>query len=255
MRDPHEGISDNGAITTGIRRDRVPPAFEVVLAEAVGEVPDQASLYLYGSVATGRARVPDSDVDLLGIGMSADVTRTLGVELSGRHRALCRDVAIAPARVDDFVGDGDEQYGNRVFLRHYCLHLVGPDHREDRVFPADARAARGFNGDIARHLDRWRTMLGERDTGMLGSAVGRKTLLAVAGLVSIHDGIWTTDRARAAERWVEIAPKSSVGMRRLYDWATGGATATVAELDEALDGVVVEVVEAFTANIGLWQQD
>lgn len=100
--------------------------------------------------------------------------------------------------MDDFVGESDEAYGNRVFLKHYCVRLAGPDIAA--AWPAckaDARAARGFNGDIARHAARWREATSNRSA----RRIARKTLLALAGLVSVQEGIWTTDRRTAAEHW------------------------------------------------------
>jgi hypothetical protein len=44
---------------------------------------------------------------------------------------------------------------------------------------------------------------------MLGRRVARKTLLAVAGLVSVHDTTWTTDREGATQRWSVIDPPLS----------------------------------------------
>ncbi len=58
---------------------------------------------------------------------------------------LCRDTChyctfvTVPGKLR---AEGDEAYGNRVFLRHYCLPLAGPDRlRGTAAFRADARAA------------------------------------------------------------------------------------------------------------------
>jgi hypothetical protein len=68
MADPDEGVAADGTIRTGARRSRVPAAFEPVLADAVALAGDGgASLYVYGSVATGTVRYGSSDVDLLSI--------------------------------------------------------------------------------------------------------------------------------------------------------------------------------------------
>jgi uncharacterized protein len=57
MADPEEGVAADGTIRTGARRDRVPAAFEPVLADAVAFLGDSgASLYVYGSVANGTVR-------------------------------------------------------------------------------------------------------------------------------------------------------------------------------------------------------
>jgi hypothetical protein len=195
--DPDEGVEPDGTIVTGVRRDRVPAAFEPVVHAAVSEVgavDSSVQLYMHGSVATGRARIGESDVDLLSVGLPAYAAEEIGRELSHRFRALCRAVEVGAARPEDVVGSRDEAYGLRVFLRHYCVQLAG-EPRADLApaYPADVRAARGFNGDIAAHARRWREALDQGDDlSRVGNRLARKTLLAVASLVSVHDGIWTT---------------------------------------------------------------
>ena len=145
MGDPREGVAADGTIVTGADRSRVPAAFEPVLADAVALAGDRgASLYVYGSVANGTVRPGLSDVDLLSVGL-ADPPG-VGRVLSARYAELCRGVEVSPATAADLAGDSDSAYGFRVFLRHYCVHLAGPDPSAAfPAFPADVRAARGFN--------------------------------------------------------------------------------------------------------------
>lgn len=260
MRDPDEGVRPDGTIITGARRDRVPAAFDPVVNAAVAEVGtvgEGAQLYLYGSVATGRARIGRSDADLLTVGLGAAEAAQIGRELSRRFRALCRSVEIGPARPEDVVGSGDEAYGLRVFLRHYCVQLAG-EPRTDLApaYLADARAARGFNGDTRAHALRWREDLDRgADPSRVGNALARKTLLAVASLVSVHDGIWTTDRVGAARRWAAIDPTSAPDMQVLVQWSECPTPAGLEDVQRVLDGTVARVVRAFTETIGLWSGD
>lgn len=263
VHDPREGVTAHGMIVTGVGRHRVPSAFEAVLTAAVRAVQEhdgQASLYVYGSVATGEARVPTSDVDLLSIGLDRDVAGTVSRQLSATYASICRAVEIGPAERGDFVGDGDEAYGNLVFVRHYGVPLIGQgstalDDVLDDAYRADVRAARGFNGDIAQHAERWReALMTVRDRPALGRVIARKTLLAVAGLVSVHDSTWTTDRARAALRWAVIQPALREELELLCRWSENLETPTASEITEVLDGVVADVVSAFATMIGLWQQ-
>ncbi len=187
VRDPGEGVAADGTITTGVARSRVPQVFEPVLStavEAIAEAGRDVSAYLYGSVATGRARHAQSDVDLLTVGLGPGLAAGLGRELSSQFSGLCRGVEIAASTREDLAGGSDAAYGFRVFLRHYCVYLAGPDYSHGLPrFPADTRAARGFNGDIAQHAARWRDALAAGDEpGRLGRQLARKTLLAVAGL-------------------------------------------------------------------------
>ena len=256
VADPNEGVATDGTIRTGADRVRVPDAFEPVLADAVACLGQgQASLYVYGSVANGTAHLGKSDVDLLSIDL-ADAT-ILGHRLSARYTDRCRGVEIAPATSADFAGDSDAAYGFRVFLRHYCVHLAGPDPSAALpAFPADARAARSFNGDLGQHLQQWRQGLKSQPLAadLLGVRVARKTLLAVAGLVSVHDDTWTTDRSRAVLRWSELEPGLAAQLGGLHSWATSGSCPSREEVGQALahDGIVSVIVQRFGRLIGLW---
>ena len=259
VADRGEAVAEDGTIRTGARRDRVPVAFEPVLADAVALTGGGgASLYVYGSVASGTVRPGSSDVDLLSIGLPD--AAVVGQRLSARYASLCRGVEIAAAEESDLVGDDDAAYGFRVFLRHYCVHLAGPDPAAALpAFPADARAARGFNGDIGRHYRRWQQGLesGLVATDLLGIRVARKTLLAVAGLVSVHDHTWTTDRSRAARRWGELEPSLSGPLGGLLSWVDAELRPAQEEVRRALadDGIVAAIVGRFGGLIGLWPDD
>jgi uncharacterized protein len=169
-------------------------------------------------------------------------------------------VEVAAATAADLAGDADPAYGFRVFLRHYCVHLAGPDPSAALpAFPADARAARGFNGDLDQHLRRWRQGLesGTVAADLLGVRVARKTLLAVAGLVSVRDHTWTTDRSRAVQRWSQLEPGLTAQLGRLHTWAQGERRPDPEQVGRALadDGIVSAVVERFGRLIGLWADD
>lgn len=260
MHDPLEGVTPVGTIRTGVGLDRVPVAFEPVLRAAkdmVRAADGDSSLYVYGSVATGMAQPGESDVDLVTIGLPSAKAAEVGLALSRQFSDLCRAVQVAAAQPSDFSGDSDEPYGGRVFLRHYCVHLVGPDrHSALPDFPADAQAARGFNGDIAEHAQRWRLELeAGRDAVELSRRLARKSLFAVAGLVSVHDHTWTTDRGLAAARWGEIEPTLANDLQMLLAWTSGAASPDRQSVEAALNGVVDRIVGSFETSIGLWSSE
>lgn len=264
MFDPREGVGPGGEIRTGADRGRVADVFTPVLAACARGVSDaeaSASTFLYGSVATGMARVGTSDVDVLAVGLPPQPARALQCELSEQFGELCRGVEIAVGSRQDFLGAGNEAYGARVFLRHYCVPLAGPElNIGTGAFPADARAARGFNGDIQSCRDVWRdsarnaTVGGATEPGRLGRRVARKTLLAVAGLVSVHDATWTTDRGLAARRWGRVRPAQDDGLSQLLSWSEGRTIADWDQLEAALSpGAITDlVVDDFRETVGLW---
>jgi hypothetical protein len=257
LLDPLEGLIADGLIRTGASADRIPARFSPLLNRAtdrVASVAPDASVYVYGSVATGVARVPESDVDLLTIGLPAERAAEISEQLSVEFADICRGVEIAHAMDSDFHGDGDEAYGGRVFLHHYCVHLAGPDlDRSTSEYHGDRRAARGFNGDIAQHAARWRHDLGTADPAPLGRRAARKTLLAVSGLVSIHDATWTTDREGAARRWQEVHPELSGGLDELLLWSAGQRAATDERVAHQLNTTIDRIVDQFETDIGLWR--
>jgi uncharacterized protein len=252
MHDPREGVTPGGLIRTGAARDAIVPTWASVLQAAVDAVAGRGSLYVYGSVATGRAKVPTSDVDLLSIGLAVEEAARLGGDLSVRYSDRCREVSIAPAAWADLDADDDEGHGLRVFLRHYCVHLAGDDPTDALpAYPADSRAARGFNGDIAEHLQRWELEADDgTDPARLATRIARKTLLAVAGLVSMRDGTWSTDRRTCARRWDELEPGAPV--ETLVGWLDAPPSDR-AVIRDVIDGPVVQVVQAFRSEIGLWE--
>lgn len=256
MADTLEGVAPDGTIRTGARRDRVCATFEPVLRDAIQWLSTSgSSIYVYGSVANGTARAPSSDVDLLSIDLPD--ASSLGDALTRRYVDICRSVEVAAATGADLAGDSDAAYGNRVFLRHYCVHLAGPDPaRGLPAFPADARAARGFNGDLAQHVLRWRTSLEAQPDAakVLGLRIARKTLLAVAGLVSVHDHTWTTDRDHAASRWSEVEPRLTADLERLHAWVTGESEPSPDGVKTVLAerGAIDLIVERFRDVVGLW---
>lgn len=256
MRDPFERRAADATIRTGARRDRIARIYEPVLTAAVELIQaaePSASVAVYGSVATGQALPPGSDVDLVAVGLPSPVARALGDDLTTRFVGLCREVAISAYPRAHLWDVTEAAYGDRVFLRHYCVHLAGTqDSREWPPFPADKRAAGGFNGDIAVCAQRWREAVGVQAPERLGRALARKTLLAVSGLVSIHDEVWTTDRATAARRWSVVRPQDAAALTTLLSWSDSKTPADLPGIQQALDGVVNHVVTAFADLIGLW---
>ena len=251
MHDPLEGVTPQGMIRTGASRRAITPAYNEVVRVAIDAVAGRGALYVYGSVATGTATVPTSDVDLLSVGLPAHEAERISAELSARFQDRCREVSLAPASWSDLDADDDEGYGFRVFIRHYGVHLSGADPAADLPdYPADARAARGFNGDIAHHLAGWSTELEDDvDVARLGTRIARKSLLAVAGLVSVRDATWSTDRRACAARWRELEP--DIPADTLVAWLETPPR-DPGTIHHELQGTVTAIARAFGSEIGLW---
>lgn len=256
MRDPLEGLDPAGHIVTGVARERVDPAFEPLLQELVERVAPTTSLYLYGSVATGQAVARRSDLDVVALGLEPSRAQDLGRDLTRRWSHLVREVGVGAWSTQDLQA-GDAGHGNRVFLRHYCVWLSGPDPAADLPsYPGDQQAARGFNGDLPDRVVRWRSLAhGSTDAARLARlarGMGRKTLFATAGLVSVHDHAWTTDRQTASQRWAELHPDLADDLALLLRWGDAEEAPTVDEVNRLLDGTLATIARQFTDTIGVW---
>lgn len=231
-RDPAEGVDAGGYLVTGVALANIPPAYRPVVDDCVAALtafPELDGLYLYGSVATGRARPPDSDLDLLALWTSTvDVSATVAA-LSARHAAVVREVGLAQAGVDSLADEAD-----RCFLKHYCVPLAGRDRRADlpRCRPSRGLAL-GFAGDLPALL---RSIVDTAPTpDVAARGVARRLLLGVATIESASHGSWTTDRTTGAAllaqhhpQWTEVveramamsagAPGDVTDLLTLGDW-------------------------------------
>jgi len=225
-RDPAEGVDAAGYLVTGAGLTNVPPAYRPVIADCVAALtafPELDGLYLYGSVATGRARPPESDLDLLALWTSTvDASATVAA-LSARHATVVREVGLAEASVDSLAEEAD-----RCFLKHYCVPLAGRDRRADlpRCRPS-RKLAIGFAGDLPALL---RSIVDRAPTQEVAARkVARRLLLGVATIESASHGGWTTDRATGAALLAEHHPQwTDVAARAVQ--MSAGAPGDVADL-------------------------
>ncbi|HSK23161.1 MAG TPA: hypothetical protein VK906_08300 [Egicoccus sp.] len=218
MRDPDEGVTADGTITTGVRRGPLDPPYAEIVADAVAALRtglggDLHSVHLYGSVATGQARPPASDLDLVALLLAPrpdDVT-ALAAELSARHGAVVSEVGIGVGDLDTLRRDDQVGAAERAFLKHYCRCVDGPDLAADYP-PARASVALavGFNGNLGDVLGAVRPRLeAAQDAaarGTIATRAARKLLMSAATLLSAREGGWSTDRATAVDLVGRHAP-------------------------------------------------
>ena len=235
-RDPAEGVS-GGYLVTGADPAHIPAVYQPVLADCVATVTTAFGdhldgLYLYGSVATGQARPPDSDVDLLALWTSTvdtDEVAAVAAALSTRHSAVVREVALAQAMLESLHGDADQ-----AFVKHYCVPLTGRDRRPDlpRFRPSRALAD-GFNDDLPTVVHRLRSTVESARTPaerlVATRRAARRLLLAAATIESVSHATWSTDRGTGAALLARHHPQWTDVAARALEWSAGRGSADGAE--------------------------
>jgi predicted nucleotidyltransferase len=238
-RDPGEGVDADGYLVTGAAAANIPPVYRPVLDDCVATVTaafgDRLDgLYLYGSVATGQATPPASDVDLLTLWSStvddAEVA-AVAAALSTRHSAVVREVGLAQATLDSIRFDADQ-----AFVKHYCVPLSGRDIRPGlRRFRPSRALADGFNDDLPVVVRRLRSTVESARTPeerlVATRKAARRLLLAVATIESVSHATWSTDRGTGAALLARHHPEWTDAAGRALDWSAGrGAADGVEEL-------------------------
>jgi uncharacterized protein len=233
MRDPDEGVDTDGHLVTGVHRGRIPAAYReavrVVAEELATALGDRLhSVYVYGSVATGRASPPTSDLDVIAVlhTPAPAAVRAVAMATSARYRDLVREVAIGSVELATLAREDLTGRAERCFLRHYAAHLAGPDLRRDLAPCAPSVAlALGFNGDVGAVLDDLRARLeastDPAERAAIAVRVCRKLLLSAATLLSVRRGGWSTDRATAVELIAAAAPEHGDLAARALAWSGG----------------------------------
>ncbi|OIJ89750.1 nucleotidyltransferase domain-containing protein [Streptomyces colonosanans] len=178
--------------------------------------------YLYGSIPRGTARVGRSDLDLLVVlreepteADHGDV-RALGEALGEDFRQIdgVGTLLFSRARLLSDL----ETYDLGWFVACLCTSLVGEDlARYLPRYRPDSRLARETNGDLALHLERWRTRIPEAVTEearrTLVRGVSRHLVRTGFTLVMPRWNGWTSDLAEMAEVFAAYYPERADQLR------------------------------------------
>jgi hypothetical protein len=232
-RDPAEGVSDGGVVVTGVGTAPIGAPYDRVVEVAADRMTTELGdalhgLYVYGSVATGQAAPPTSDLDLHAVLHvdEAETCRRVAGDLTAQFTSVVREVGISTVRLDHVQADTLEGHAERCWVRHYCRHVAGHDLRPElpdcRV---SVELARGFNGDVDVVMDRLverlrAPSLGAAERRRTVAQGSRKLLMSAATLLSVRGGRWTTDRQEGALLLVAAAPALSTAVARVVTWTT-----------------------------------
>ena len=221
------GVDKNGFIITEVGLNKIKPTFKKVLDTIKDEVIIKFgekihSLYLYGSVATGKARIKSSDLDLLLIlrkkptsKIQKDIKKFQD-NISTEHLNKFRGVGISLTHAEEVIKD---TYGWGCCMKHLCVCLYGEDLGKNLPrFKPSKRVAKAFNGDIEKHINsvlkQLKSAHSSQEVISICSSTLRKIVRTGFCLVMEQEQSWTTDLKKSYEIFSKYYPKQSVQMKK-----------------------------------------
>jgi len=240
------GLDKDGFIFTEVSSSKIDPVFKKKLKKITNVIVklfgDKIhSLYLYGSVATGKAQIKSSDLDLLLVLNEKTTSKIknelskLQTDLTKKHKSTFRDVGISLTHTTEIKKDTN---GWGCFIKHLCVCLHGENLGKNLPkFKPSKKVAKAFNGDIEKHINTTLKQLqlkqNPEQVKSICSSMMRKIVRTGFCLVMAQEESWTTDLNNSYEIFSKYYPKQSTEMKKALLLAKKPTT-NVKELEKFL---------------------
>lgn len=160
------------------------------------------SIYLYGSVATGKARSPTSDLDLVVV-LKAKPTSKLESKLkelekllSTKYQKIFREVGFAITYQNEVLRS-DEAFGWRFFLTILSVKLFGDDlFQEEMKFSPTRKLAKNLHSDIDKNIAEAKKNIessNDEEAKLQIKSIMKKIIRTAFSMVMEDENYWTTD--------------------------------------------------------------
>lgn len=257
------GVDEDGIIITEVSLLKITAPFKQIVEAVKDEVlqafgSDIDSIYLYGSVANGRAIEGKSDLDIILVFKEkasdelSKKVKDLGERLTEQYKLTLRDVGFATTYTSDALSE-KERLGGLCFLKHLCVCICGNDITKDIPgFKPSRDVARGFNGDIEKSLTSYRTKLKEavskQDIKNLSQSIGKKIVRTGFSLVMPRAESWTTNMQKSCDTFTYYYPERKAEMETALAWSKEGS-ADATQVLQFLDTFGSWLTEEFDREI------
>ena len=225
------GLDENGFIVRDVVVEKIAPLYQECIKETIETLHMQFpkllhSIYVYGSVARGNAKIGKSDLDILAI-FNRDLdscqhlaVKKLGDALSQKYLSLVRDIGIAKTTLNYCLDP--ENYYEQAFLRELCVCVDGED-LSDQFGPYKLTKdiAISFNGDIAEVSERYLQKIKvatETEFHPTIQGFARKLIRTFYSMVMARSQIWSTKLEEQAEIFLQYFPDKEEVVKTLQAW-------------------------------------
>lgn len=231
------GVDENGIIITEVSIDKITPPFKIIVDKVLHAIlADPASqldsVYLYGSIATGKAVKGKSDLDIIVVFKEKandellKKISSLEAKLTKEYELIFRDVGLATTHVDDALSE-KERLGGLCFLKHLSVCIYGDDITKNvSGFKPTKAVAKGFNGDIAKSLkslkEKIKNAISGQEVKKVSQLLAKKIIRTAFSLVMPRAASWTTNLQTSVETFLQYYPEKTKEMNTVLGWSKIG---------------------------------
>lgn len=199
---------------------KIPEKYKPIVADVKSELLEFSdklhSIYLYGSVATGKAKSPTSDLDLVVV-LKTKPTSELKSELkelektlSKKYQKTFREVGFAITYKNEVLR-GKEAFGWRFFLTILSVKIFGDNlfHKEIKFSPTK-KLARNLHLDISKNIqEAMRKIKSSNDdeAKLQIKSIMKKIIRTAFSIVMEKENYWTTDLDEMTKIFTKHYPK------------------------------------------------
>ncbi len=184
------------------------------------------SIYLYGSVATGKAKSPTSDLDLVVVlnrkptVKLKDQLKNLESKLSLKYTAVFREVGFAITYKGEVL-QGNDSFGWKFFLTVLSIKIYGTGLFKKKVqFYPTKKLAKNLHSDIAKNLKEARSKIksaNPTEYKLQIKSIMKKIIRTAFSIVMEKDNFWTTDSDKMVKIFIKYYPEKKKEIKKVLN--------------------------------------
>ncbi len=174
------------------------------------------SIYLYGSVATGKAKSPTSDLDIVVV-LKRKPTSTLKSQLkdletllSQKYQKLFREVGFAITYKNEVL-QGREAFGWKFFLTILSVKIFGDNlFEKDMKFSPTKKLARNLHSDVDKNIAEAKQKIksvNSDEAKLQIKSIMKKIIRTAFSIVMEDENYWTTDLKEMTQIFTKYYPE------------------------------------------------
>lgn len=215
------GLDSQGYILTETHFGKIKPRHRSILDNVKEELLYNFSgkihsIYVYGSVATGKAKYKISDLDVLVVFekklsiSDKKKLKQIQSDLSLQNINFLREVGLEAIDLP-YVLDKKHRFGYPCFIQHLCVFFSGENLQEQfSKFKPTVDLAYEFNGDLEKYLknaqDKLRKTVNKSEHILLAKSIMKKIVRTAFSLVMPRDNSWSTDLEVMSQKFIQYYP-------------------------------------------------